>query len=119
MDSAVREILVSGGIDVDGMLERCMGSEALLARLLKKFLTDPSYTRLEEAMQNGDEAAALEASHTLKGVSGNLSITELFALVSMQVEVLRNHNMKEALSIMSDIKIKYNNAVESIQKAFD
>ena len=119
MDSAVREILVSGGIDVDGMLDRCMGSEALLARLLKKFLADSSYARLEEAMQNGDEAAAMEASHTLKGVSGNLSITELFSSVTIQVQALRNHNMKEASAMMPNIKLKYDNAVQAIQKAFN
>lgn len=31
MDAQVRETLTGGGIDVDGMLERCMGSEAIMA----------------------------------------------------------------------------------------
>ena len=54
MDAQVRETLTGGGIDVDGMLERCMGSEAIMGRLLKKFPTDATYARLEEAFASGD-----------------------------------------------------------------
>lgn len=37
MDAATKNMLTEGGIDVGSMLERCMGNEALLERLLKKF----------------------------------------------------------------------------------
>lgn len=72
MDAHAREILLGGGIRVDELLERCMGSEALLVRLLKKFPADSSFARLEEAFGRSDENAALEASHTLKGVCGSV-----------------------------------------------
>ena len=38
MNADKRELLISGGIDVDAMLDRCMGNENLLERLLKNFL---------------------------------------------------------------------------------
>lgn len=37
MDAAIKNMLTEGGIDVGSMLERCMGNEALLERLLKSF----------------------------------------------------------------------------------
>ena len=55
MDEHVKKSLEEGGIDVQDLLERCMGSEALLARLLKKFPTDVSYDRLCTAVDVGDE----------------------------------------------------------------
>lgn len=119
MNDAIREILLSGGIDVDGMLDRCMGNESLLERLLKKFPADRSYFCLVEALQNGDESAAVDASHTLKGVAGNLSIKELYEIVDSQVQALRRHDMNSALAMMTDITSKYNNAVDAIQKSFN
>lgn len=119
MNADKRELLISGGIDVDAMLDRCMGNENLLERLLKKFLADRSYYSLVEALQHGDENAAADASHTLKGVAGNLSIKDLYTLVDSQVQALRSHNMNDALSMMTDITSKYNNAVNAIKNAFD
>ena len=107
MDAQVRETLTGGGIDVDGMLERCMGSEAIMGRLLKKFPTDATYARLEEAFASGDAKAALEASHTLKGVCGNLSMTALYGLLSRQTEALRRGDAAAAGTLMEQIAPAY------------
>lgn len=119
MDVHMRDILVEGGILVEEMLERCMGSEALLMRLLKKFPADSSFGRLETAFRNDDEAAALEAAHTLKGVCGNLSIVELFKLLEGQVNLLRAHDMAGAASMMPEVSRRYHAAVQAIATAFD
>ena len=119
MDAHVRDILMEGGILVEDMLERCMGSEALLIRLLKKFPADSSFGRLETAFRNEDEAAALEAAHTLKGVCGNLSVAELFKLLEGQVALLREHDMAGTASMMPDVSRRYHAAVQAIAKAFD
>ena len=77
MDAARKARLQAGGIEVDSALERMMGSEALLERFLTKFLADPNYDRLCRAVADRDEAAALTAAHTLKGVCPALSIPPL------------------------------------------
>ncbi|WP_346666581.1 Hpt domain-containing protein [uncultured Mailhella sp.] len=118
MDANVRNMLIEGGINVDEVLERCMGSEALVARLLKKFPADGSYGKLSEAVDNGDEAAALEASHTLKGVCGNLAVSELFGLLDRQVQLLRAHDMDGAAAVMPEITRTYQAAVQAVEKAF-
>lgn len=118
MDANVRNVLMEGGINFDEVLERCMGSEALVARLLKKFPADGSFARLSEAVDGGNEAAALEASHTLKGVCGNLAVTELFGLLDRQVQLLRAHDMDGASALMPEISRKYQDAVQAVEKAF-
>lgn len=59
--------LTEAGIDVKDVLERFMGNEALLERMLKKFTMSNVHETLKEAVKNMDSEAALEASHTLKG----------------------------------------------------
>ena len=46
MTSFCKQQLADAGMDVADALERLMGSEALLERLLKKFLEDENYQKL-------------------------------------------------------------------------
>ena len=69
----VKQLEVAG-IDVASALERMMGSEELLERLLKKFLENQQYPALCAALKGGDTEQAVIAAHTLKGVCGNLSL---------------------------------------------
>lgn len=110
--------LTEGGVDVGSMLERCMGNEALLERLLKKFLADRSYAGLVGAFKAGDGAAALDAAHTLKGVCGNMSITGLFEQLARQVQALRGGDMAEAAGMMPEVTRRYEAAVQAIRQSF-
>ena len=118
MNARVREILIGGGIDIDALLERCMGNEFLVERLLKKFPGDSSYEKLQKSMETGDVDSMLDASHTLKGVCGNLSINDLFNLLNRQVQIVRSGNTDEAKAMMADIVQKYEQAVQAIEKSF-
>ena len=57
-----------------------MGNEALYTKMLKKFLNDGTFASLTKAVSENDGKIALEASHTLKGICGNLSIDTLYEL---------------------------------------
>jgi hypothetical protein len=114
MDALKKERLAATGIDVDGALERFMGNDALLERFLKKFLADGNYAALSAAVAAGDPAAALTASHTLKGVSGNLSMPELFGLLTSQVEALRAGDWDKAAGLMPEIDRAYESVVRAI-----
>lgn len=46
MDTLKKERLEQAGINVDDVLERFMGNEALLDRMLKGFLQDQNYAAL-------------------------------------------------------------------------
>ncbi len=118
MQDTTREILVSGGVNVDELLERCMNNEALVGRLLKKFSDDATYGRLVEAFAAHDINKALEAAHTLKGLCGNLSLVRLADLFARQVTLLRADDPEAAMGLMPEISRGYDAAVQAIRKSF-
>ena len=107
--------LEAGGIDVAQALERVMGNEALLERLLGKFLDAPQYHALCAALERGDPEQAAAAAHTMRGMCGNLSMTELFRLFTMQVETLRGGDLVAGREMMAQITPAYERATAAIR----
>ena len=107
--------LEAGGIDVAQALERVMGNESLLERLLGKFLDAPQYHALCAALERGDPEQAAAAAHTMKGMCGNLSMTELFRLFSAQVETLRGGDLVAGREMMAQITPAYERATAAIR----
>ena len=70
-------------------VEKELGSAGLVKRFIGKFLNDGSFSDLCIAMAGGDRDKAFRAAHTLKGVSGSLSLTSLHSSVSQLAELLR------------------------------
>lgn len=110
-----RAQLEAAGVDVGQALARMMGSEALLERFLTKFLADPNYDRLCRAVADRDEAAALTAAHTLKGVCGNLSMTALFETLTAQVAEFRAGDWAAAAGRMPAVTRAYQQAARAIR----
>ncbi len=91
------------GMDLPDLLRRLMGNEKLVGLFVKKFLEDGNYLQLQTAVARGDWAAAEHASHTLKGMCGNLSLKELFGLFDRQVRHLRAGETQQAAGMMTEI----------------
>lgn len=107
MDDEKRTLLVQIGVDVDGGLDRFMGNEALFLKCLRRFPADTSFQQLEEALSAGDLQAAFVAAHTLKGVSGNLSLEAVFQASLPVVEALRCGSREEAEAAMPALRDIY------------
>ena len=69
----------SGSIDMDSVLERVGGDESFLRELFDIYVEDfiEKYPQLEQAISKGDFNNIKEIGHSLKGSSGNLSLTGL------------------------------------------
>ncbi len=115
MEQQKKDRLKSAGIDVADALGRFMGNEGMYEKFLNKFLNDQNYSKLKEALEAKDYEAALSASHTLKGVSGNLSIKTLADLLALQVKMFRDGDNKSAEELMPKITEAYNAAAEAIK----
>lgn len=107
------------GINTDTAIERFMGNEALYTKMLKKFLNDGTFASLTKAVSENDEKTALEASHTLKGICGNLSIDTLYELFSRQVILMRADKWNEAYSMMTEISETFNKVTETLTDLLD
>lgn len=108
--------LTEAGIDVSDALNRFMGNESLLERFLNKFPSDQNFQKLGDAIASGDNESALLASHTLKGVCGNLSMTVLLELLTKQVKAYRDGDPALAASMMPEITAAYDKAVAAISE---
>jgi len=101
-------------IDVEDALKRIGGNMGLYKRLLSRFLESDQYTPLEEALLKGDSEEAIHLAHTLKGVSANLSFTQVRTL-STELE----QHVKEGsdyASLLSELKVAYAATVEEIKR---
>ena len=112
-----KQKLQEAGIDVEAAMERMMQNEELFVRCLGRFLKDENYGRLKSAFASGDREAALQASHTLKGVCGNLSMDRLFELLQEQVQLLRSAEWERAEKMMPQIEEQYGKMVRSIEES--
>lgn len=88
--SNLTDRLRSSGADIDAALERVVGDEELYETCLHLFLADPGFSGLEAALKKGDRSAAFEAAHSLKGVAGNLGLTDIYDAAHTLVEFLRS-----------------------------
>ncbi len=70
-------------------IEKELESATLVKRFIAKFLDDGSFSALCIAMEEGSRDKAFRAAHTLKGVSGSLSLTRLYSSASQLTELLR------------------------------
>ena len=114
-----RAQLEAAGVDVGQALARMMGSEALLERLLGKFLEEPNDAALCAALERGEPAAAAASAHGLKGACGNLSMTALYGLFTRQVDALRAGELAEAERLMEEIAPAYAAVTAAIRGGAD
>ena len=112
MEEERKKRLTEAGIHVDSGIARFMGNEGLFLKFLGKFLQDTNYEGLVQAVDRGDIREAFRFSHTLKGVCGNLSMEELYGLVSRQTEFFREGDFRQGADMMEEIS----RAMEKIRK---
>lgn len=91
------------GVNTQEGLGRMMNKAALYEKLLGKY---PAAARSSEVMpffEAQDHEGALAAAHTLKGVTGNLSLTPLYKGYTDIVSLLRENKPEEARKILEEI----------------
>ena len=95
MDEKFRKQLEENGTDVDTVLKRFLGNEAMYMKFIMKFLDDKSYQGLMESIGNRDYEEAFRSAHTLKGVTANLGIEPVCAAATLITDLLRNKQPEE------------------------
>ncbi len=106
--------LIDAGVDIEDLRKRLMGNDSLIPIFIKKFSDDTNFSSLKEAFAEKDMKKAEMASHTLKGMCGNLSLTKLFVLFTEQVNLIRSNDYDKAENMMSEITDTYENAIANI-----
>ena len=103
-------------------VEKQLSSEKLVKRFITKFLDDGSFSQLRIAMEEGNRDKAFRAAHTLKGVSGNFSLSRLYSSVSRLAELLRPEAEvipADANSLFEEVTQDYKLTVSAIRAYLD
>lgn len=109
------EDLKQNGIDIEDGLKRFMGNRQLYKRCLAGFLTDENYVEFVKSASAGDWAKAFEHAHALKGLSGNLSMKELYSTFCELSEKLRPKTAVEIKDLAEKAEADYKAIVEAIK----
>ena len=115
MNESIKLRLTQGGVRVDELLDRLGGSEALVERFMKRFLQDTNFQTLCRAMEAGSAEEAIAASHTLKGMCGNLSMADLIPQFTRQVALLRAGDWQGAAAMMPQLRADYDRVTQAIR----
>ena len=94
------------GSNYESVLGR-FGSEALVKRFALKFLKDPSYAELREALEVRDAERAFRAAHTLKVICAYLGFKSLFEVSYEITEALRAGDMEQAKVMWPGVQACY------------
>ena len=77
------------GADTESGLARCLNNEAFYLKFVGMAIDDKNYAALRTAVEAGDLRAGFEAAHALKGMLGNVSLTNILDPVLEMTEALR------------------------------
>ena len=98
-----------------GDVKRRFQSDRLIQKFALKFLNDPSYGNLCQALKEERYEDAFREAHTLKGVSQNLSFDRLFKSSHEITEALRAENMEAVDALLPQVREDYELTVSAIQ----
>lgn len=110
----LREFFKEVGGDYDEVLLR-LPSPDMVKRFVLKFVDDPSYAELKNALEKSDFPTAFRAAHTLKGTAANLGLDSLGAAASKLTEQLRDTLVFPAMEYIEAVDSTYQLTIEKIR----
>ena len=112
------EDLKNYGIDVNDGLSRFMNNAAMYEKFLAKFSQNDTYPQLKQAIENKNPEEGFFHAHTLKGVCGNLSFSELLVPLNELVEYLTARNIEDTPKLLEAVTEKYNLTKQGLELYF-
>ena len=100
-------------IDIEAAKERFVCCEEVYRKHLLKFPYNNNYKAGFENIESGNVTEAFNEMHSLKGLSANLSLTDVYEKTCIIVEELRAGKLPDK-SDVDNLRLAYDAAVESI-----
>ncbi|MBR3242382.1 MAG: Hpt domain-containing protein, partial [Parasporobacterium sp.] len=101
------EKLKEFGANTDEGISRCMGNEEFYLKVVKMMLDDNAMDKLKAALDENDLDKAFEAAHSLKGVTGNLSMTPISEPTIEITELLRARTQMDYSDLFEKISTEW------------
>ena len=84
-----------------------MMNDMFIQRMLTKFFVSNAYPEIISSYEKKDFGACFAASHSFKGVVGNLALTPLFEISSVITEATRSQEPVNIDSEIEELKKRY------------
>jgi len=110
------EELAALGADITDGLNRLMNNEAIYIKLLKKLPDSIAKLEVLPFIESGDIETAIQNAHTIKGMTGNLSVTPLYHAYTEIVNMLRGGKVEEARQLYNQTAGVQEKILETIKK---
>ncbi len=97
-------------IETNGSYENALAimmNDMLIKRMLTKFMDNNSFKDIVSLYEQKDFRGLFAASHSFKGVTGNLALTPLYELASTITEATRNSDDVNLDKEIAELKEKY------------
>lgn len=104
------------GVDTQEAIARLNNNSAFYIRMLGKFTGELENHEVMSHIESGDLEAAVSNAHTLKGLTGNLSLTPLYDAYTDIVALLRANDPVKAKQVLTDILPTQSDIVACIEK---
>ena len=104
------------GVDIQDGLKRFVNNAALYEKMLKKFPAAAGDLPVLVHFESGNFEAAVANAHTLKGMTGNLSLTPLYKGYTEIVALLRAGDQGKAKELLLGILPVQEGIIACIQR---
>lgn len=104
------------GVNAKEAIERLNNNQAFYIKMLGKFTGEVGNHEVMSYLESGDLEKAVTNAHTLKGLTGNLSLTPLYKAYTDIVALLRANDPAKAKQILSDVLPIQSDIVACIEK---
>lgn len=106
--------LVKAGIEVNDGIRRFNHQKDIYEELLMTFPEDENFDKMLAAIHEGKVEEAFRAAHSLKGVTGNLSMVRLHERLLPLVELLRNGSLEQVEQLLAPVTECYKETIRAI-----
>lgn len=103
------------GANVQAGIKR-LNSSKIYEKIVLKFLNDKSYDNIIENINSGDFESATKAAHDLKGVSGNLSLDNLYNIILPIFNALRDDDIDKVNELLPELTKQYSIVFDILKK---
>lgn len=90
------------GVNTKEAIERLNNNSAFYVKMLGKFTAELENHPVMPYLESGNYEEAVAHAHTLKGLTGNLSVTPLYTAYTEIVALLRSNEPEKAKKLMAD-----------------
>ena len=106
------------GIEYEELMGRFANNASMANRFLKAFLNDQTFIQLQQHYTNHDQEELMKDIHTLKGLSGNLSMMQLYHITNTWLCDLRSNNLQTSEQSYQQCLKEYTNITQGLKEIF-